>query len=238
MPLGDSYYTVDGRVTCFDCSDKATTETPKQDLRGLPLALVFGAGAAVLGTIVYLLILKFTGYEIGLIAIAVGWLVGRAMMKGSKGRGGLAYQVLAVVLTYHSIIFSYVVVGVWTMLEQPDTVTEQAAGAPPDGAASSTTQAEQASGQPGSPVVQESSEEAEGPLTLVGILIAVVFIYFQVLFLPFLDGLSNLLGIAIIAFGLWEAWRHTRLVTPEVAGPFSFSSGPQAGPPNTEGATA
>src|SRR5690606_29789081 len=58
--LADSYYTVNGRVTCFNCSDIAATGAPEQDLRGLPLGIVFGLGAAGLGALLYLLILKFT----------------------------------------------------------------------------------------------------------------------------------------------------------------------------------
>ena len=48
-----------------------------------------------------------TGYEIGLIAIQVGFLVGGAVRAGSEGRGGRGYQVLAVLLIYISICANY-----------------------------------------------------------------------------------------------------------------------------------
>ena len=43
-------------------------------------------GAAILGAILYFAVTAITGYEIGLVAIAVGWLVGRAIQKGTGGR--------------------------------------------------------------------------------------------------------------------------------------------------------
>ncbi|MCW5966477.1 MAG: hypothetical protein KIT83_20740 [Bryobacterales bacterium] len=243
--LGDSYYTVDGRVTCFTCSDKAATDTPRQDLRGLPKAAVYGIGAALLGTVVYLTVLKFTGYEVGLISIAVGWLVGQAMMKGSRGRGGLAYQLLAVLLTYHSIVFSYLIVGIWQYLEDGDseTVAEgpavagsdakmTASSAAPADAGQSTASGGAREGEATSPSTEAPvavlddrailglEEEAEVPL-----LIGLAGLYVVTLFFPFYEGLSNILGMAIIAFGLWEAYRRTRLQVPEVAGPFQFGSG-------------
>ena len=71
-------------------------------------ALVFGAGGAALGALVYYAVLAITNLEIGLIAIVVGWLVGRAVRKGSNERGGLKYQVLAVGLTYLAIVTTYI----------------------------------------------------------------------------------------------------------------------------------
>ncbi|NPC69887.1 hypothetical protein HPP05_09010 [Corallococcus exiguus] len=41
-----------------------------------------------------------TGQTLGLLLILAGWMVGTAVFKGSEERGGLGYQVLAVLLTY------------------------------------------------------------------------------------------------------------------------------------------
>ncbi|RKH03754.1 hypothetical protein D7X74_35990 [Corallococcus sp. CA047B] len=59
----------------------------------------FGFGAAIAGVAVYCGV-GLTGYNMGLLLILVGWMVGTAVFKGSEGRGGLVYQVLAVLLTY------------------------------------------------------------------------------------------------------------------------------------------
>ena len=45
--------------------------------------------------------------QLGLVAIAVGLLVGWAVRKGSGGRGGWKFQALAMALTYVSIAASW-----------------------------------------------------------------------------------------------------------------------------------
>ena len=73
-------------------------------------AIVFGAPAAIVGAVLYYAILVATQADIGLVAIAAGYIVGRAVRKGSDNRSGPFYQVLAVFFTYTSIalmIFAY-----------------------------------------------------------------------------------------------------------------------------------
>ncbi len=67
-----------------------------------PLAVLFGAAAALVGSLGYALI-GFSGFMVSIVAIGVGWLVARAMMTASGGVGGQAYQVAAVVLTYFAV---------------------------------------------------------------------------------------------------------------------------------------
>ncbi len=43
--------------------------------------------------------------------------------------------------------------------------------------------------------------------------------------LPFAGGAGNILGIAIIAFGVWEAWRINRCGALEITGPHTLSAG-------------
>ncbi len=71
-------------------------------------AALFGLGAAVLGSVIFYGVTALTGYELGLIGVLVGYLVGKAVRKGSGSTGGLQYQVLAIVLTYISIASTYV----------------------------------------------------------------------------------------------------------------------------------
>ncbi len=54
-------------------------------------ALVYGVAAAAVAALVWWGIRALTGYELGIIAIGVGFLVGMAVRMGSSGRGGLAY---------------------------------------------------------------------------------------------------------------------------------------------------
>ena len=66
-------------------------------------AIVFGIGAAILGMILYATFEIQTGIVIGYAALAVGWLVGKAMITGSNGVGGRRYQIAAVLLTYAAV---------------------------------------------------------------------------------------------------------------------------------------
>ena len=55
------------------------------------------------GAFIYYVILRVTGYNIGLVAVLVGFMVGGAVRKGTGNRGGLFYQMLAVFLAYTAI---------------------------------------------------------------------------------------------------------------------------------------
>ena len=57
------------------------------------------------------MIRKITGYEIGIVAIGIGYLVGKAVRKGAGGFGGTRYQVLAVFLTYAAIALASLLIG-------------------------------------------------------------------------------------------------------------------------------
>lgn len=67
-----------------------------------PVALLYGAVAAVVGCAGYTLI-GFSGFMVSIVAIGVGWLVAKAMMTGSRGVGGQPYQIAAGVLTYLAV---------------------------------------------------------------------------------------------------------------------------------------
>ena len=64
-------------------------------------ALLFGAGAALIG----LVAAAARWDRLPLVGIAVGLLIGYAVRKGARGRGGWRYQALAMVLTCPSSIY-------------------------------------------------------------------------------------------------------------------------------------
>ena len=65
-------------------------------------ALALGLVAAVVGCAAYAVI-GFSGFMVSIVAIGVGWVVAKAMMTGSGGAGGRAYQIVAVALTYFAV---------------------------------------------------------------------------------------------------------------------------------------
>ena len=104
QPLVDEYFDVSGAPVCASCRD--LLEHYGQPPRGIiPLAraALFGLGAAVAGAILYYAVIAITNLEIGLVAIAIGFMVGYAVRKRTGGRGGRAFQIMALVLTYRSV---------------------------------------------------------------------------------------------------------------------------------------
>jgi hypothetical protein len=107
-PLVREYHQVNGHAVCETCRSAADAQLTHDGRTSQFLtALFYGIGAAIVGALLYWGFVKVTNIELGLMAIAVGWLVGKAVMNGSKHRGGRRYQMLAVTLTYLSITMSY-----------------------------------------------------------------------------------------------------------------------------------
>jgi hypothetical protein len=107
-PIEGEYHMANMQVVCTPC--RTVLEAGPQGTRTgrAGRALLFGAGAALAGSLLYFVVLAATGYEIGLISILVGWMVGRAVSVGSEHRGGWLYQVMAIGFTYLAIGTSYV----------------------------------------------------------------------------------------------------------------------------------
>ncbi|HCC57289.1 MAG TPA: hypothetical protein DEQ47_08480 [Solibacterales bacterium] len=104
-PAISDYYRANGRVFCRAC--RGVIEQQLGNPGQMGRAALYGAGAAAAGAVLYYAVLAITHLQIGLIAVAVGYLVGRAVRQGSGAPGGRKYQALAVALTYVAIASSY-----------------------------------------------------------------------------------------------------------------------------------
>jgi len=203
------YHELAGKVFCSTCRGiMEQSLTRMRDAGNMPRAFLYGLGAAILGSIVFYAITAITGFRFGLIAVFVGWAVGKAVRHGSGMRGGRKYQVIAVLLTYFSIASTSV----------PDitkALFEQAAKA----------RGAQAGGQSNSPVPAKPAAPVNPALAVV-VLVAVVF--GLALAAPLLTVTHNPMGLIIIGIGLWEAWKFTRAARVEFTGPFRVAA-PSAG---------
>lgn len=218
QPIVQSYYEAGGKTICSTCRELRSGAMETRSTARLLRALAVGLAAAIAGSIVWWGVRKLTGYEIGLISIGIGIAVGRAVRWGGRNRGGLAYQLLAVALTYLSITGNYV----------PDVINElrksaeatQAASAP--SVAATTTVATPTATPKVKPVAVKSSAASEAP-GFGTFLLAIGAIILLAAATPFLAGASNIIGILIIGFGLWEAWKINRRVDEVINGPFSVT---------------
>ena len=108
QPVGGAYYQAQGQVVCPPCAERIRTGQQTAPPLSLMRAALYGSGAALGGCALYALVAIVLHAEIGLIAILVGWMVGKAIRHGSYGRGGRPQQILAVLLTYFAITTSYI----------------------------------------------------------------------------------------------------------------------------------
>ncbi len=223
QPLRDAYYEVNGRVLCERCRRVAEASWAAGTSTGrFGKAVVFGIAAAAAGSALYYGVLALTGYEFGLIAIVVGFLVGVAVKKGSNGRGGWQYQTLAMFLTYTSIVSSYVPLIVREVVSQDKTLqVGDSAIFPTAGDTAAQVNALDSASLAEIGASAAEAEAASGPSNPVLIILLGIGLIYA---LPFLAGFQNILGLVIIAIGLYEAWKLNQRAELKVAGPFKVTA--------------
>jgi hypothetical protein len=222
QPMGSTYYALNEHLICPACRDLALAPPEGLWIKRFFVASVFGLGAGLLGALVWFIIRRVAHFELGLVAIAVGFVVGKAVRYGSGNRGGRGYQLLAVLLTYCCIAANYM----------PDVIESIMEHRREDAAAEAAAVAEPIAGQPleapvAPPAKVAVADNAPAP-TPMKIAIIGVFAFVFSLALPFLAGTSNLIGLLIIGFALWEAWKFNAYRPLPISGPFEMGPSPTA----------
>lgn len=208
--LAGNYYRVNESLACAACAQKVREQIPADSHPAFMRALLFGVGGALLGLILYSAFSILTGIIIGYVSLAVGWLVGTAMKKGSQGVGGRRYQMAAVALTYAAVSLSAIPIGISYYLNEDRPKTRQ-------------TDASAAS-RPATP-----SDTATQPLQQKGFGAAAAALLFAGLASPFLElqgGVSGIIGLVILFVGIRIAWKMTAAAPLQILGPFE-STGPE-----------
>jgi hypothetical protein len=225
-PLVSFYYQVNGRAACERCKAQVQYDEASGSAVGnLVRASVFGLLAALAGGAIWYAVRATTGYEVGLIAVVVGIMVGGAVRAGCRRRGGVVYQLLAVALTYFGICVQYVPDIVKAIRDHP----AQAQNAPNPTTSKPTSNS--ATVQVAAPP-PASLPEAPPPSkhsVAVQILMAVGLLLAFAMAAPFLGGFENIIGIFIIGFALWEAWKINRRVPMQIEGPFRLGAAAPSG---------
>lgn len=200
--LPDQYYVVNGNIVCDKCRRSVEEEWNRGGAAGrLGKAVGLGILATLACSAVWYAVLKMTDSQWGILAIVVGLVVGGAVRKGSNGRGGWRYQALAIFLTYTAIVSSYV----------PYMI---------DVARAQRAEQTQATTRPDTAMAEAKAPKLGG----VGLAVAIVLSIGVLYALPFLAGLENLIGILIIGFALYEAWKLNRRMELSVSGPHPVST--------------
>jgi hypothetical protein len=217
-PLGATYYRVNNALACESCATKVAGAAPKDSHAAFVRSLIFGFGGALAGLAIYSFVGIVTGLEIGIVAIAVGYIVAKAMKAGSGGVGGQRYQIAAVLFTYFAVSMSAVPIGISYYVKHRDETRAKAAaaqkkqqddiqhdiGAPigpaaePDSADGSDSEERVPAQTQTPPQPTKSRAAAIGSLLLMGIAS------------PFLQLNANpggIIGLLILFFGMRIAWQ-------------------------------
>jgi hypothetical protein len=208
QPLSSQYYRINGVMACPGCAEKTLSAMPTHSHTNYVQALLCGAGAAAAGLILYATFEIVTGWIIGYLSLAVGWMVGKAMMKGSNGQGGRRYQIAAVLLTYAAVSLSAIPIWIHYQSQHKAQLTEQ------QKLAQEQRQLEKEFGREPQPAPAKPKMNPVKALLMLGLL---------GLASPFLE-LSNpihgLIGLFILSIGIRIAWQLTGRKAPAIDGPF------------------
>jgi hypothetical protein len=82
-----------------------------------PMAALAGLAAAVAGGVVWGLIVRWSGYEVGFVAWGIGFVVGTAVVLAARGARGIPYQAAAVVLALLGILIGKYLGFAWTLAD-------------------------------------------------------------------------------------------------------------------------
>lgn len=232
--IAGSYFTLGKAPLCTTCKGALEARSAAAN-RWRTYLLAAGAGlvAAVIGAVLYYAVIAITDYEIGIVAILIGYMVGWAVRKGSGGWGGLRYQVLALVLTYFAVGLAYTPLAFAGMEKSEGAAAADSAEAKPvaSGDSAAATARAPSDSLTGTvlPSLGDSADATsrESAISIWGALGALALLTFA---LPVMSVVSSmpggLLSAAIIGFGMRQAWQMTRAPDVQVRGPYMLA------PPN------
>jgi hypothetical protein len=223
QPITGLYYRANSAMVCGSCADRVKRELPQDSHAAFVRGLFFGLGGFLAASIAYSAVgILLQGWTIGYLSLAVGWVVGKAMMAGSRGVGGRRYQMIAVLLTYAAVSMAAIPIALATMKSDSTSAT-RAESQTSSNSSSETQSAEQQQ----SPAPNSNQREhhmsfmaAIGGLALVGL--ASPFYELQ-------DGFNGVLMLIILFVGMRFAWRITAgRASVAINGPFELSKSASA----------
>jgi hypothetical protein len=192
--ISGAYYQVNGATTCSSCAQRIKDQMPKDSHSAFGRGVLFGVGGAILGLGIYVGFALATGLIAGFISLAVGYLVGKAIVMGSGGLGGRRYQVVAVLLTYIAVSLAAVPIAVSQHMKQR----------------SAQAHTQVSDSDTNSPKMRPA--KAFGVLALIGLASP---------FLALSNPMQGVIGLIILFVGIRIAWRMTAARQVDILGPFS-----------------
>lgn len=222
QPMHDLYYEVNGQTFCQRCREQIHQALTGGSAVGRFLrAGVYGSLAGLLGGAIYGGVILASNVNFGLLAILVGWMVGKAVRQGSNARGGWFYQALAVLLTYNAIVLAHIPLVVKGIAEQ---ARQQNAAVQPG------KPGQPGAVQPANPVNAPAAAAPAGgglanqPPSFSGFLLALLALIGLVYALPVMAGFQSPILLLIAAFGLYQAWALNKRMPLAIRGPYRIGA--------------
>ena len=223
-----TYFEVNGSILCRLC--RARAESAAEKPRGIVpfmIATIYGLGAGVVGAIIYYAVIAITNFEIGIVAILIGYMVGYAVHKGAGLRGARRFQVLAVALTYFSIALAYAPL---VFNQSADTAqSAQDAPAVTAGGNSDATASTEPAPVP-TKTLGTAPEQVSGRRALLSLVLLAAFIAALPVISVFGSLPFGLISAFIIFIGMKQAWRMTGAPSLRILGPYRVGAAPAATP--------
>ncbi|HZU30574.1 MAG TPA: hypothetical protein VFB79_05630 [Candidatus Angelobacter sp.] len=200
QPITTRYYRVNNKMACESCANRLQYDLQKDPHTGYARGLLFGAGAAIVGMALYAGITILTGLNFGYASFGVGWLIGKAIMLGSKGVGGRRYQIAAVLLTYAAVSVAAVPVMIHYYVQQKShaPTAQSRQHQPAQGAQDHNAQG------------NDSQQETSPKMSFGAAVLQLLLIGLASPFLELANPLSGLIGLVILFVGMRIAWRMTQ----------------------------
>jgi hypothetical protein len=205
--ISGAHYRVNGVPACASCTQRLREQLPQDSHQAFVRGIVFGIGGAILGFGIYVAFALATGWMVGYISLAVGYLVGKAIVMGSRGVGGRRDQLAAQLLTNNAVSLAAVPIAISAHMKARSAQhTAQTTGSP---TAPGADQA-QAGGSVTTP--HKSTAAVVGVLVMIGLASP---------FLEMADPMHGIIGLIILLVGLQIAWKLTAARKLDIVGPVS-----------------
>jgi hypothetical protein len=202
--ISGDYYRVNQAPTCADCTRRLQHETPQDSHKAFTRGLLFGVGAALVGFGIYVAFALTTGLISGFVSLAVGYLVGKAIVRGSRGVGGRRYQVAAALLTYMAVSLAAVPIAVSVHTKHEQSQQHAQVNHPSAAPAAAPAPA---------PAPTMSFGRAVATLALLGLASP---------FLELANPMHGVIGLIILMVGIRIAWRLTAAKPLDISAPIAL----------------
>jgi predicted lipid-binding transport protein (Tim44 family) len=222
--ISGAYFRINGSLACERCTTQLQAQLPKDNHASFVRALMFGIGAAILGLIGYAAFSIITGIQIGYLSLAVGWLIGKAMRTGSRGIGGLRYQIAAALFTYAAVSMAAIPIYLSQVNKQKATQPPQVQTAPATpGASTGDSESDESASSSGTAAATAHPKPRINPFVAIGLL---ALLGLASPFLELQDPFHGVIGLIILFVGIRFAWQQTGAPKIDIVGPFQAARAP------------